>query len=126
MTAYASLLKCNLEMYIQIDPFTKPDPFCDKDDYCYSIIIDRQKPNRIIAMIVSTKSFSLSRLPWDSILDKRLTRLLLSKHKAAALKAEMMPKDNFYACRYSGKTIGYIKFAFQICGVRNKHVVHHT
>jgi hypothetical protein len=48
MAAYASLLKNNPEKYVQIDPFTKPDPFRDKDDYNYSIIVDRQQPNRIL------------------------------------------------------------------------------
>jgi hypothetical protein len=34
------------------------------------------------------------------------------------LKYELMPKDtnNFYPYRNSGRVVGYIMFAFQICG----------
>jgi hypothetical protein len=71
-------------------------------------------------MIAATKSILFPELPWNSqILDKRLTKLSLSKHDAAALKSEMTPKDtnNFYPYRHSDTTIGYIMFAFQISGI---------
>jgi hypothetical protein len=94
-----------------------PDPFSDKDDYNYSIIIDREATNRVAAMIAIKKD-PLPQLPWNKILEERLIKLQLPKQDAAALKYEMIPKDtnNFYAYRRSGKIFGYIMFAFQICG----------
>ena len=117
MGALADSLRDRLKKYIEIDPYTMPDPFGDKDDYSYSIIVDREEPNRIVAM-VAIKKDPLPQLPWNKILDERLIKLQLSKIDAAALKYELMPKDtnNFYPYRRSGKIAGYIMFAFQICG----------
>jgi hypothetical protein len=117
MSGLADSLRDLLEKYIEIDPYTMPDPFDDKSDHSYSIIVNREEPNRIVAMIAIKKN-SLPQLPWNRILDERLVRLQLSKIDAAALKYEMMPKDtnNFYPYRCSGKIAGYIMFAFQICG----------
>jgi hypothetical protein len=88
-----------------------------KDEYNYSVILDRQEPRRVVAMIAS-KLEPLPQLPWDEILGNRLVRLSLSKPDANGLKNEMMPKDtnNFYQYRRSGKITGFIMFAFQICG----------
>ena len=117
MSGLADSLRDRLEKYIEIDPYTMPDPFDDKSDHKYSIIANREEPNRIVAMIAIKKN-PLPQLPWNRILDERLVRLQLSKIDAAALKYEMMPKDtnNFYPYRCSGKIAGYIMFAFQICG----------
>jgi hypothetical protein len=117
MSGLADSLRHRLEKYIEIDPYTMPDPFNEKSDHNYFIIVDREEPNRIVAMIAIKKD-PLPQLPWNRILDERLVRLQLSKIDAAALKYEMMPKDtnNFYPYRCSGKIAGYIMFAFQICG----------
>jgi hypothetical protein len=48
MSSLGHSFKSNLGKYVQIDPFTVPDPFDEKDDYNYSIIVDREEPNRII------------------------------------------------------------------------------
>ena len=120
MSGLADSLRDRLEEYIGIDPYTMPDPLDDKSDHNYSIIIDREEPNRIVAMIAIKKN-PLPQLPWTKILEERLNRLQLSKIDAAALKYEIMPKDtnNFYPYRRSGKIAGYIMFAFQICGINN-------
>jgi hypothetical protein len=117
MGALAGSLRDRLEKYIEIDPYTMPDPFSDKDDYNYYVIVDREGPNRIVAMIAIKKD-PLPQLEWDKILGERLVKLQLPKQDAAALKYEMMPKDtnNFYPYRRSGRIAGYIMFAFQICG----------
>lgn len=117
MSGLADSLRDRLEKYIEIDPYTMPDPLGDKNDHNYSIIVDREEPNRIVAMIAIKKD-PLPQLPWNKILDERLIKLQLSKIDAAALKYELMPKDtnNFYPYRRSGKIAGYIMFAFQICG----------
>ncbi len=90
-----------------------------KDEYNYSVILDKQEPRRVVAMIAN-KLESLPQLPWDDILGERFIKLSLSRSDANALKNEMMPKDtnNFYQYRRSGKINGYIMFAFQICGQR--------
>ena len=117
MSGLADSLRRTLKQYIQIDPFTLSDPFGSEDEYNYSVILDREEPRRVVAMIAS-KLEPLPQLPWDIILGDRLVRLSLSKPDASALKNEMMPKDtnNFYQYRRSGKITGFIMFAFQICG----------
>jgi hypothetical protein len=141
MNGLADSLRNTLKKYIQIDPYTMPDPFGSEDEYNYSVILDRQEPRRVVAMIkdeynysvildrqeprrvvamFANKLESLPQLPWDDILGDRFIRLSLSRSDANALKNEMMPKDtnNFYQYRRSGKVNGYIMFAFQICGQR--------
>ena len=117
MSGLADSLRSTLKKYIQIDPYTMSDPFGSGDEYNYSVILDREEPRRVIAMIAS-KLEPLPKIPWDNILGARLVRLSLSKPDANALKNEMMPKDtnNFYQYRRSGKITGFIMFAFQICG----------
>jgi hypothetical protein len=119
MGGLADSLRDSLKKYIEIDPFTNPDPFTAKDDYNYSIIVDKERPNRIVAMIVIKKDL-LPQLSWDNILGIHLINLPLSKQNAMELKYEMMPKDtnNFYPFRHSSKIVGYIMFAFQTCGQR--------
>ena len=141
MNGLADSLRNTLKKYIQIDPYTMPDPFGSEDEYNYSVILDKQEPRRVVAMIkdeynysvildkqeprrvvamIANKLESLPQLPWDDILGDRFIRLSLSRSDANALKNEMMPKDtnNFYQYRRSGKVNGYIMFAFQICGQR--------
>ncbi len=141
MNGLADSFRNTLKKYIQIDPYTNPDPFGSEDEYNYSVILDRQEPRRVVAMIkdeynysvildrqeprrvvamFASKLESLPQLPWDDILGQRLIRLSLSRSDANALKNELMPKDtnNFYQYRRSGKVNGYIMFAFQICGQR--------
>jgi len=117
MAGLADSFRDSLKRYIQIDPFTMPDPFTDKDDYYYFVIADKRQMNRIVALIAINKD--LSQIPWDNILGIHLIILPISKQNAVELKYEMMPKDtnNFYPFRYSGKIAGYIMFAFQICGL---------
>ena len=56
-----------------------------KSDRNYSIIVDREEPNRIVAMIAIKKN-PLPQLPWNKILDERLIKLQLSKIDAGAVK----------------------------------------
>jgi hypothetical protein len=141
MNGLADSFRNTLKKYIQIDPYTMPDPFGSEDEYNYSVILDRQEPRRVVAMIkdeynysvildrqeprrvvamIASKLESLPQLPWDDILADRFMRLSLSRTDANAIKNELMPKDtnNFYQYRRSGKVNGYIMFAFQICGQR--------
>jgi hypothetical protein len=117
MAGLADSFRDSLKRYIQIDPFTMPDPFTDKDDYNYFVIADKRQMNRIVSLIAINKD--LSQIPWDNILGIHLIILPISKQNALELKDEMMPKNtnNFYPFRYSGKIAGYIMFAFQICGL---------
>lgn len=117
MSGLADWLRDNLKKYIEIDPYTTRDPFGEKDDYNYFVVLDREQPNRFISMIVAKKEPS-PQPPWDKILNERLIKLPIPKEDAVALKNELMPKEtnNFYPYRDSGKVVGYIMFAFQICG----------
>ena len=107
-----------IKKYVQIDPFTTRDPLEEKDDYEYSVILDKNNTNRIISIVAISKDTGVQ-LPWDSILGNYLVRLSIAKAEAASLKYELMPKDtnNFYPFRQSSKIVGYITFAFQICGL---------
>jgi hypothetical protein len=117
MSGLADWLRDNLKKHIEIDPYTTRDPFGEKDDYNYFVVLDREQPNRFISMIVAKKDPS-PQPPWDKILNERLIKLPIPKEDAVALKNELMPKEtnNFYPYRDSGKVVGYIMFAFQICG----------
>jgi hypothetical protein len=118
MTGLADYFRDSFRKFVQIDPFTMPDPFTDKDDYDYLIIADKRQLNRIVALIAINKDL-LPEVPWDDILGAHLVMLSISKQNAVELKYEMMPKDtnNFYPFRRSGRITGYIMFAFQICGL---------
>ncbi len=111
-------LREQIKKHVEIDPFTTNDPFQESDDYEYSVILDKTNSNRVIS-ILATKKEIMSQLPWDSIFGNSLVRVPISKTEASALKYELMPKDtnNFYPFRQSTKTVGYIMFAFQICGL---------
>ncbi len=115
----ADALRDRLQEYVHIDPYCLPDPFGEKDDYNYSIILDRENPNRVVAMLV-TKKDSLPQLPWSTILGERLVKMSVQKQEAYAIKRELMPKEtnNFYPYRRNGMRAGYVMFAFQICGQR--------
>ncbi|TLX69071.1 MAG: hypothetical protein E6K94_04140 [Thaumarchaeota archaeon] len=111
-------LREQIKKHVDIDPFTTNDPFQESDDYEYSVILDKTNSNRVIS-ILATKKEIMTQLPWDSILDNSLIRVAISKTEASALKYELMPKDtnNFYPFRQSTKIVGYIMFAFEICGL---------
>jgi hypothetical protein len=106
-----------LREYVHIDPYCLPDPFADKDDCNYSVILDGENLNRIVALFANKKG-ALPQLPWSTILGERLVKLSTSKQDALAIKRELMPKEtnNFYPYRRNGITAGYIMFAFQIVG----------
>ena len=113
----ADELRDKLREYIHIDPYCLPDPFGEKDDNVYYVILDRENPNRVVAILVNKKD-SLPQLPWSTILGDRLAKVTLSKQDAVAIKRELAPKEtnNFYPYRRNGKIAGYMMFAFQICG----------
>ncbi len=106
-----------LREYVHIDPYCVPDPFTDKYDCNYSIILDRENLNRIVVLLANKKGM-LPQLPWSAILGERLVKVSVSKEDALAIKQELMPKEtnNFYPYRRNGIITGYIMFAFQICG----------
>jgi len=105
--------------YAQVDSFTSPDPFKNEDSNTYLVLIDRENIDRIISMIIIRNDSYNSRIPLEKIMNDRLKIIQISKEKALLLKNEMMPKEtnNFYQFRKEdGSVIGYIMFAFQICG----------
>lgn len=106
-----------LREYVHIDPYCVPDPFTDKYDCNYSVILDRENPNRVVVLLAN-KKVMLPQLPWSAILGERLAKMSVSKEDALAIKQELMPKEtnNFYSYRRNGIIAGYIMFAFQICG----------
>jgi hypothetical protein len=115
----AGELRDRLREYIHIDSYCMPDPFTSKDEYNYSLILDKESPNRIIAMLANKKE-NLPQLPWSTILGEQLVKVTVSKQYALTIKHELMPKDtnNFYPYRRNAGIVGYLMFAFQICGQR--------
>ena len=112
-------LRDRFREHVHLDPYCLPDPFGDKDDYTYFVVLDRDNLNRVVAMFANKKD-SLPQLPWSAILGERLAKVSISKQDALALKRELMPKEtnNFYPYRRNGIIVGYVMFAFQICGLR--------
>lgn len=115
----ADELRDRLREYVHLDPYCLPDPFREKDDCSYLVVLDRENLNRVVAMFANKKE-TLPQLPWSTILGVRLAKVAMSKEDALALKRELMPKEtnNFYPYRRNGKISGYVMFAFQICGQR--------
>ncbi|HXV45200.1 MAG TPA: hypothetical protein VD736_00830 [Nitrososphaera sp.] len=115
----ADELRDKFREYVHLDPYCLPDPFGEKDDCTYFVVLDRENLSRVVAMFANRKD-SLPQLPWSSILGERLAKVSISKQDAQALKHELMPKatNNFYPYRRGGKIVGYVMFAFQICGQR--------
>ncbi len=112
-------LKDRLAMYFRIDPFTVPDPFPIKEDLNYFIMVDKSNTDRIISFIAIKKDFDDSSL-WDVFLGKELSRLDLSPKDILSLKQELLPKEtnNFYPLRREGAIVGFVAFAFEVCGKR--------
>ena len=118
MSQLAYSFKDEFQKYVKVDSFTS-DPFNKEDANIYLIIVDRENIDRIISMIIIRNDFYNSRIPLEKIMNDRLKIIQISKEKALLLKNEMMPKEtnNFYQFRKEdGRVIGYIMFAFQICG----------
>jgi len=120
MTNLSDELRDRFRQYVHLDPYCLPDPFGEKDDYTYFVVLDRENLNRVVAMFANSKKDSLPQLPWSTIMGERLAKVSMSKQDAQALKRELMPKEtnNFYPYRRNGKIVGYVMFAFQICGQR--------
>jgi hypothetical protein len=118
MSQLAYSFKDEFLKYAKVDSFTSPDPFTNEDGNIYLVIFDRENIDRIVSMIIIHNDSHNSRIPLEKIMNDRLKIIQISKEKALLLKNEMMPKDtnNFYQFRKDGKVIGYIMFAFQICG----------
>lgn len=115
----ADELRDSFREYADLDPYTLPDPFAEKDDCTYTVALDRENLNRVVAMFANKKE-TLPQLPWSTILGERLAKVSMSKQDALVLKRELMPKDtnNFYPYRRNSRIAGYVMFAFQICGQR--------
>ena len=119
MNQLAYSFKDEFIKYAKIDSFTSPDPFKNENPDTYLIVVDRENIDRIVAMIIIIHNdLDNSKIPLEKIKNDRLKIIQIPKEKALLLKYEMMPKDtnNFYQFRKDSIVIGYIMFAFQICG----------
>lgn len=119
MNQLAYSFKDEFIKYAKIDSFTSPDPFKNENPDTYLIVVDRENIERIVAMIIIIHNdLDNSKIPLEKIKNDRLKIIQIPKEKALLLKYEMMPKDtnNFYQFRKDSIVIGYIMFAFQICG----------
>ena len=120
MNQLAYSFKDEFIKYAKIDSFTSPDPFKNENpNNTYLIVVDRENIDRIVAMIIIIHNdLDNLKIPLEKIKNERLKIIQIPKEKALLLKYEMMPKDtnNFYQFRKDSIVIGYIMFAFQICG----------
>ena len=112
-------LKKRISSYFTIDAFTVSDPFPTKDDLNYFIVVDNSNNNRIVAFIAIKDNVDISVL--DSLLGNELSRLELPPNDILSIKQQLMPKktNNFYPLRKDSLFVGYIAFAFEICGKRD-------
>ena len=118
MSQLAYSFKDEFLKYAQIDSFTSPDSFKNEDFNTFLVEVDRENIDRIVSMIIIRNDSHNPTIPLEKIMNDRLKIIQISKEKALLLKNEMMPKEtnNFYQFRKDGMVIGYIMFAFQICG----------
>jgi hypothetical protein len=105
--------------FFKRDAFTQPGPFTDPGGYLYYLFVDKNNYHNIISMIVIGKDVSIKKDTWDKIKGDDIMMLEIKPEQAKEIKEELMPKDinNFYPFRKDGKIIGYIMFAYQICGL---------
>lgn len=113
-------LRKRLWSYFRIDAFTTSDPFSQKDDYRYFLVVDKLNTKRILSFVALKDTSDID--VWDLLLGKDMMRLDISKEEAMTLKDELMPKytDNFYPIRKESNIIGSIAFTFEICGLKNR------
>ena len=119
MNQLAYSFKDEFIKYAKIDSFTSPDPFKNENTNNYLFVVYRENIDRIVSMIIIIPNYlDNSKIPLEKINNDRLKIIQIPKEKALLLKYEMMPKDtnNFYQFRKDSTVIGYIMFAFQICG----------
>lgn len=121
MNELSYILKDRIIESFSIDSFTTSDPFKHNKNFRYSTIVDKENPNRIVAIMCIFEDSDKYSLDWKKIDIKRLQEIVISTDQAKELKYELMPKDtnNFYQLRVNGKVIGSIMFAFQICGLHD-------
>ena len=107
--------------FFEKDVFTSLDPFKDPEHYSYYLFIEKNNYSHIISMVVIRKDVSIQKNIWYKIIGKYVVMLDTSPEQAKEIK-ELMPKDtnNFYPFRKNGTTVGYIMFAYQICGLKNQ------
>jgi hypothetical protein len=119
-SSLAHELRDRFREHVHLDPYCVPDPFGDGDDCVYAVVLDRENLNRVVAIFANKKE-TLPQLPWSNILGDRLAKVSMSKQDTLTLKRELMPKgtNNSYPYRRNGRTVGYVMFAFQICGTAN-------
>ena len=118
MNQLAYSFKDEFQKYVKVDSFTS-DPFNKEDANIYLITVDRENIDRIISMIIIRNDSYNSRIPLEQIMNDRRKIIQISKEKALLMKNEMMPKETNNFCQFrkeDGRVIGYIMFAFQICG----------
>ncbi|HEY6536928.1 MAG TPA: hypothetical protein VIY08_14200 [Candidatus Nitrosocosmicus sp.] len=111
--------KKKITTYIKIDSFTAPDPFPIRDNLDYFIIVDKLNTNRIVSFVAIINDLDNS--IWEIILGNDLLKMELPPNDIISLKQALMPKNtnNFYPVRKDGLHIGYIAFAFEICGKKD-------
>ncbi len=111
--------KKKFTVYVKIDSFTVPDPFPIREDLDYFIIVDKLNTNRIVSFVAIKDDLDNS--IWEIILGKDLLKMELPPNDIISLKQALMPKNtnNFYPIRKNGSHIGYIAFAFEICGKKD-------
>jgi hypothetical protein len=108
-----------LKYFYKRDTFTVPDPFTDPENYLYYLFVDKDTHRNFISIAVIRKDVSIEKDTWNKIKDDDIAMLKVKPEQANEIKEVLMPKDtnNFYPFRKHGKIVGYIMYAYQICGL---------
>src|SRR3712207_8133697 len=64
----------------------------------YSAIIDRENPNRIVALLANKKGM-LPQLPWSAILAERLAKVSASKEARSEEHTSELQSRQYLVCR---------------------------
>ncbi len=108
-----------LKYFFKRDSFTVPDPFTDSNTYLYYLFVDKDTHRNFISIAVIRKDVFIEKDTWNKIKDNDIAMLKVKPEQANEIKEVLMPKDtnNFYPFRKDGKIVGYIIYAYQICGL---------
>ena len=108
-----------LKYFFKRDAFTLSDPFKNPENHLYYLFADRDNRRNVISLVVIRNDINIEKSTWDKIRSHDIVMLEIKSEQANDIKDELMPKDtnNFYPFRKDGKIVGYIMFAYQICGL---------
>ena len=92
MNELSYILKERIIESFSIDSFTTSDPFNHNKNFRYSTIVDKENPNRIIAIMCIFEDSDKYSLDWKKIDIKRLQEIVISTDSSQRIKIRINAK----------------------------------